>query len=134
MKKDIEFPAVEGVHIAVARQKAADDSYDWRVYLINQNPFPLETVLVASKGYGEAAGETQRTSILRHLIEHIAAQSTAPIERIDPAVFHLVNEYWVSYYVDGKLHDKKFLFLPDTIIAAHLRYIPALDQEGVLHL
>ncbi|SDL78746.1 hypothetical protein SAMN05421823_108112 [Catalinimonas alkaloidigena] len=133
MKRDIDFPTVEGVHVAIARQKAEDDSYEWRVYLLNQNPFPLDTVLVASKGYGESEGEAQRTSTLRHLIEYVAPQSTAIVERIDPAVFHLVNEYWVSYYVEGQIHDKKFLFLPDSIVDANLSYIPELELEGVLH-
>ena len=136
MKNDIEFPKVKGVSVAIARTIVAEnETPEWQVYLINKNEYPLENVLIASKGYGELNGITQKTSILRHLIEFVEAESFAPIERIDPQVFPLFNEYWVSYYkVDGKdIFDKKFLFVPESIIEANLVYIPQLEKEGILH-
>ncbi|MGB3617700.1 MAG: hypothetical protein WBA12_06245 [Catalinimonas sp.] len=140
MKKDIDFPTVAGVQLAVTREQNEEGAYDWRVHLINQNEHPLDTVLVTSKGYSgppdaeDPPKEGQRTSTLRHLIEYVEPKSTAVIERIDPEVFHLVNEYWVSYYVEGRIHDKKFLFVPDSIVDEHLQFIPALELEGVLHI
>ncbi len=133
MKKDIHFPPVEGVSVAIAREKTPQDDFEWKVYLINNNDFPLSNVLVASKGYGTADGEQQKTSILRHLIEFVEAKGNAVIERIDPAVFHLCNEYWVSYYVDRTIHDKKYLFMPESIVEEHISYIPQIELEGVLH-
>lgn len=137
MKNDIDFPKVIGVSVAIARTQVPEsDDYEWQVFLINKNSFPLENVLVASKGYGNFEGETQKTTTLRHLIEVVEAESTAPIERIDPQVFHLFNEYWVSYYEgpDGRqIYDKKFLFVPESIIEANLVYIPQLEKEGILH-
>jgi hypothetical protein len=118
MKRDIDFPAVKGVTVAIARKEVPGAEPEWTVYLINKNDYPLSNVLVASKGYGSdpgPGGEKQRTSILRHLIEFVDAGGSAIIERIDKQVFHLVNEYWVSYYVgeNGRdIYDKKFLFMP----------------------
>lgn len=133
MKKDIHFPPVEGVSLAIARDTAENAEVEWAVYIINNNPYPLDNVLIASKGYGELNGEEQKTSVLRHLIEYIEPTSVAVVERIDPAVFHLCNEYWVSYYVGTKIHDKKYLFLPDSIVEDNISYIPQLEKEGVLH-
>lgn len=135
MKKDIEFPTVEGVQIAVARKKNDVNEFDWYVYLLNRNNYELDNILITSKGYSskDKQGEVQKTSILRHMILQLEAQSYAPIERIDPAVFHLCNEYWLSYYVDGKIYDKKFIFMPESIIEKNLSNIDMLEMEGVLH-
>ena len=42
---------------------------------------------VASKGYGAKDGETQRTSVLRHFLDTIAANSAILIEPIDRHCF-----------------------------------------------
>ncbi len=133
MKKDIEFPAVEGVQVAIARHKNEFQEFEWYVYLINYNDFRLNTILVASKGYGSKDGEPQKTSTLRHMIPELDPQSSATIERIDPDVFHLCSEYWVSYYVGDKIYDKKYVFLPDSIVESNITAIKILDLEGILH-
>lgn len=133
MIRDIEMPAVVNVTIAVARKKSIGESDEWLVYLINNNEFPIENTLVASNGYGEKDGEKQKTSILRHYLQTVHANSTALIEPIDKNVFHLNNEYWVSYYIGNKIYDKRFVFVPDTICEANLSYVKALDMEAVVH-
>lgn len=133
MIKDIDIPEVKNVTLAVARKKNAGESDEWKVYLINNNDHPIENTLVASKGYGEKGGEQQKTSILRHFLETVPENSAALIEPIDPAVFHLTNEYWVSYYIGSQIYDKRFLFVPDTICEENLTFIKELELEGVLH-
>jgi len=133
MKKDIEIPEVKNVTIAVVREKNLLNPDEWRVHLINNNPYPLENTLVASKGYGEKEGEQQRTSTLRHFLETIPPNSAALVEPIDSNLFHLNNEYWVSYYVGNKIYDRKYVFVPDTICEANLTFIKELEMEGVLH-
>lgn len=133
MKKDIEIPEVKNVRLAVARKKNIGESEEWQVHIINNNDHPIENTIVASKGYGEKNGEQQKTSTLRHFLETVEANSTMLIEPIDPAVFHLNNEYWVSYYVDNKIHDKRFVFVPDAICEANITFIKELEMEGVLH-
>lgn len=133
MIKDIEIPEVKNVTLAVARKKNIGESDEWKVYLINNNDHPIENTLVSSKGYGEKNGEQQRTSILRHFLETVAANSIALIEPIDPAVFHLNNEYWISYYIGNVIFDKRFVFVAGTICEENLSFIKELDMEGVLH-
>ena len=133
MKKDIKIPIVENVTLAVKRSKNDEGKEEWSVHIINLNDVELENVLVTSKGYGEQNGEKQKTSTLRHYFKSMPAQSTALIEPIDPSVFHLNNEYWVSYYIDKQIFDKKFIFVPDTIKEENLSFIKELEGEGILH-
>jgi len=133
MKKDIERPEVENVTIAVAREKNILNQDEWKVYLINNNNFPIENTLVTSRGYGLKDGEEQRTSTLRHFLETVPAKSHALVEPIDSKVFHLNNEYWVSYYIGKQIYDKRFVFVPDTICPENLVFIQAIEKEGVLH-
>jgi hypothetical protein len=132
MIKDIQIPEVKNVTLAVVRE-GIKGLEEWKVYLINNNEFPIENTLVASKGYGEKEGEKQKTSTLRHFLETVPANGSTVIEPIDPSVFHLNNEYWVSYYIGSQIYDKRFLFVPDTICEKNVIFIKELEMEGVLH-
>lgn len=130
MKKDIEFPEIENVYVTIAKNEEKDL---WQVYLLNRHEEQLDTVMVTSKGYGNKDGEEQKTSVLRHMIPQIEPGEYALIEPIDQQVFHLNNEYWVSFFINGQLYDKKYIFVPETIIKDNLSYIKELDMQGVLH-
>ncbi|MBY5952763.1 MAG: hypothetical protein NXH89_00675 [Cyclobacteriaceae bacterium] len=132
MKKDIDFSPVTGVKLAIAKTET-ESGEDWAVYIINLNLIELKNVMITSKGYGELEGEQRKTSTLRHLIEELGAQSIAKIEPIDPAVFELTNEFWVSYYILDQIFDKKFIFTPGSFHPSLQRMIPELGLEGVLH-
>jgi hypothetical protein len=133
MKSDIPFYPVEGIQIAIARKKNELEQFEWFVYLLNKNDYPIYDVLVTSKGYGEKEGEEQKTSTLRHMIGYIGPNSNSLIEPIDPALFHLFNQFWVSYYVADQIYDKKFIFVPESITDENIIPISDLDMEGVLH-
>ncbi|WP_100630182.1 hypothetical protein [Algoriphagus formosus] len=132
MKKDIDFSPVTGVKLAIAKTET-ESGEDWAVYIINLNLIELKNVMITSKGYGELEGEQRKTSTLRHLIEELGAQTVAKIEPIDPAVFELTNEFWVSYYILDQIFDKKFIFTPGSFHPSLQRMIPELGLEGVLH-
>lgn len=133
MMKDIAIPEVKHVTLAVVRKQSIGESDEWKVYLINNNEAPITNTLVSSKGYGIKDGEEQRTSILRHYLDTIDSHAAVLIEPIDPAVFHLNNEYWVSYYIGKEIFDKRFVFVPESIKEENLTYIKELDMQGVLH-
>lgn len=133
MKSDIKIPEVKNVTLAVTKSEDSWEKAEWNVHLINRNDYAIENTLVASTGYGEHEGEHQKTSTLRHFLETVPAGGTAIIEPIDPGLFHLNNEYWVSFFVEGKIYDKKFIFLPDSIRTDNLTYIKELEMDGVLH-
>lgn len=133
MKKDITIPEVKHVTLAVVREINLLDQLEWKVYLINNNPFPIENTLVASNGYGEKDGQTQRTSTLRHFLETVPGNKSMLVEPLDEKLFHLTNEYWVSYYIGNQIYDKRFVFVPDSICEENLSFIKGLEKEGVLH-
>jgi len=128
MKKDIDFSPVKDVHIIIAK---SDDG--WKVFIINRNKAKLENVMITSKGYGEKGKERQKTSTLRHMIPYLEPEMYALVEPIDESVFHLNNEYWVSYFIKNQVYDKKFIFVPESIIEERLIYIEELKMEGILH-
>lgn len=132
MKNDINFHPVTGVKLAIARD-TVNGNTEWGVYIINLNLIELKNLMVTSKGYGAIHGEEKKTSVLRHLIEELGPQSVAKIEPIDPKLFVLNNEFWVSYYILDQIFDKKFVFVEGSMDESHVHLIPELGLEGVLH-
>jgi hypothetical protein len=132
MKKDIQHPEVKQVYVAAVDMALPGLEPDWYIFLINHTQQTLKDVLVSSRGYGEIDGEQVKTSTLRQYFDVLEAEDKVKIEPIQPEVFGLNNEYWVSFYVDGMLYDKKFIFLPETIHAKHARLVPVIDQPGIL--
>lgn len=132
MKKDLPDNIVEDVAIAVALMSETPEVKNWTVYLVNLKNEPINNVLITSKGYGEKDGKEVKTSLLRHFIGDVDAQAYAGVEAIDPAVFGLTNEYWLSYYIGNTIYDKKFIFLPESIVDGNLIRIPLLNKPGVM--
>lgn len=138
MKQDIPFEQVEGVSVAVVlasdNAQTPDGHSLWQVYLLNHNDFPLTNVIINANGYGQQPdGEKVRTSTLRYLFEEVPAHTAIPVEPLDPALFHLNNQYWVSYYHGPQIFDKKFIFVPDSIVPDNFTHIALLDRVGILH-
>lgn len=133
MKKDISFEPVTGVMVAVVPQDMNALEGLWDVMIINKNLIELENVMVVSRGYGTIQTKEKKTSVLRHYIQQLDAQSVAKIEPIQSEVFALTNEYWVSYFILNQVFDKKFIFVPDSIQKQHLVYIKELEKYGILH-
>lgn len=137
MKTDIPFASVEGVAIAIAPDDPALPSETpgpWSAWLLNHNDYPLRTVLIVSEGYGEHDGRAVTTSKLRYFFDEVGPQQAVRVELIDPGLFHLTNQFWVSYYRGPEIFDKKYVFVPGTLEPANLTSIPLLDgRAGVLH-
>lgn len=132
MKKDLPLNIVEDISIAIVLENETPTAKVWNVYLINEKPVSIQNVLVSSKGYGEKDGKQVKTTTLRHFIGDMEALSTTKIEAIDIQVFGLTNEYWLSYYIDGTIYDKKYIFLPESIVDENLIKIPLVNKPGVM--
>lgn len=131
MKKDIEIPKVEGVGIAVVKENEFDD-VDLMAYVINFNNYDLKNVMVSSKGYGRQDDKQIKTSSFSHFREEVKAHTAEPLEPISDEVLGINNEFFVTYYVDGVIHDKKFVFLPEVIQPDNFIDIKLLNKKGVL--
>ncbi len=138
MKKDIISPPVEDIAIAIVQEnesplvEALKSEAEWNVYIINLKKDLIHNVLVTSRGYGLLDGEERKTSTLRHYVEELPPNSYAIIEPIVQEVFPLSNEYWVSFYIDRTIFDKKFVFVPETISKDYMTNIPLINKKGIM--
>lgn len=132
MKADLPENHVENISIAVVLESDSPAGGNWQVYLINEKAEAIQDVMVTSKGYGQKEGEEVKTSVLRHYIGDVDPGEYARIEAISPEVFGLTNEYWLSYYIGGTIYDKKYIFLPDSIVDEHMIRVPVLGKPGIL--
>ncbi|MCU0440805.1 MAG: hypothetical protein MUE96_00255 [Bacteroidia bacterium] len=131
MLKDIVDQPSEGITLAAVYELSAEKEMVWNVYLLNYKEESIEGVLVVSKGYGEPDENTVETSVLRHFVNEIPAQSFARIEPLQEDLFALNNEYFVTYYLGSTLFEKKFVFAPYTISAKNTQHITFIGQQGI---
>jgi len=135
MRKDIKVPKVKDIAVAVVQELNEEKTTNiYNVYFINLTESVVENVLVTSKGYGEnkVTGEQIKTSVLRHNIGVLRPDSFTKIEPIMEDMFPLNNEYWISFFIDDKMFDKKFIFLAETIQESNFVNIPVINKKGVL--
>jgi hypothetical protein len=128
--KDL-IPKVEGVYLAVLMEQ---ETSEFAVYLINDKQDIMEGIIITSVGFGEkpTTGEALKTATLRHSLEVLLPGEYAKIEWIVPEVFGLYNEYWVSFWIDEVLYDKKFTFLPDSIRVSELQELSRFGKKGLI--
>ena len=129
MKKDIDIPEVENVYMAAV--KVYNESFkvdEWNAYLINNRDEAIEMALIVSKGYDNE----KETSVIRHKLEKLPSKSFAKIEFIQEEVLALNNQFQVTFFADGKMFEKKYLFRKNSVNEKALREIPIIPNKGVL--
>lgn len=128
MKKDIEIPIAKDVYVAAVYEwNEGFLAKEWNAYVINNRTTQIDMVLIVSKGYD---GE-RKTSLMRHAIKEVDAKSFEKIEMIQEDVLTLNNEFFVTYYADNKIYEKRFLFEKNTVNEDSLSGIPLIEKEGV---
>jgi hypothetical protein len=134
MRKELYGPKVEKVAVAVLEELNEENEKCYNVYLLNLREDIMEGIIITSKGYGENAttGEKVKTATLRHCLEVLLPNEAAKIEPIVEEVFGISNEFWVSFWVDGVMYDKKFIFVAESINQANIKPIPLLGAKGVM--
>ena len=134
MREELLGPKVEKVGVAIIEQIDEEGNRIYYAYLLNLRDDIMEGIIITSTGYGENAntGEKLKTSTLRHSLEVLLPQEAAKIEPLMEEVFALSNEYWVSFWVNDVMYDKKFIFLPETITKDKMKLIPLLGEKGIL--
>jgi hypothetical protein len=133
MRQDIAIPEVKNVFVAAIELTEENGGTNWWIYLINDTQTPLENILIQSRGYSdlESKGGT-KTASLRKLIQILPAQSATKIEPLMAEVMGLFNEYWISFFEDGQMKDRKYIFGPHTINAAFNEPLPVIGENGIL--
>ena len=127
MKKDIHIPKVTNVAIAIVNEKE-----DWFACLINNNNFSLENTLISSKGYGVIDSKPKKTTFFSHYLGTIDSMSYRKVELLNKDVFGLTNEFLLTFYVSDVIHDKKYIFLPESIISENSTKLPLMKRKGIM--
>jgi hypothetical protein len=130
MIKDIQFNKVEDVAVAVA--PPSEGSEEWVVYLVNMKDRAIDGVLINSKGYGVVDGKEVKTSSLRQFFDKIEGRDFVQIEILPEQLIGLSNQFWVSFWQDGVLYDKQYIFVTESIVKDNLINIPVLNKRGVM--
>lgn len=129
MKKDIEIPEIDGIHIVAIKEWDKDfTEKQWNVYIVNNRKEVISTVLVLSRG----KSEDRKTSTLRHSLGDIEPNMSAKIEFITTEVLEFTNEYLVTFFIENKLFEKNFVFAPHTISENKATEVPVMKTEGIL--
>lgn len=133
MKKDIEIPKSENVFIAAINEWNDDfQENTWYAYLVNENPSPLEMAIVVSKAFGTINNEQRKTGMFRHVFAEVPANGAIKVEFLENNVLQLNNEFVVTYFLNGVLYDKMFLFRTNTINITATTDILSIDRKGVV--
>jgi len=133
MIRNVEFNRVEDIAIAIVPDKDEETGIDlWRSYFINFKEINLENIMIRVRGIGQKEHETVNTSTLRVLLENVSSNGYAEIDMFEAGATSLSNEYWVSFRLDEYLYDKKFVFVPESIIESNFIKIPFLEKKGVM--
>lgn len=128
MKKDIEIPVAKDVYVALVHEWNEEFlGKDWNAYIINNRSSLIEMAMVVSKGYDNE----KKTSTMRHAIPVVAAKSFAKIEVVQEEVLALNNEFFLTFYADNKLYEKRFLFEKNSVNQSSLVTIPLIEKEGI---
>ncbi|HCO84222.1 MAG TPA: hypothetical protein DIT95_11900 [Arenibacter sp.] len=129
MKKDIEIPIAKNVHVAIIHEW--NDEFlekNWNAYLINDRDSKIEAVIAVSNGY---EGD-RKTSTMRHGLGDIPAKSFRKIEILQEDILAFNNEFFVTFFADDKLYEKRFLFEKYSISESNLGPVPVMELEGVM--
>jgi hypothetical protein len=129
LKKDIDIPEVKDVYVAAVYELNEDyNTYDWNIYIINDNKAPIETVLIIAQGYSEK----KMTSPMRKTVQRIPAKGFAKIEYIDESVFGLDNFFTITYFLEKKMYDKRFEIPRNAIHEDKTGTLPVMPNKGIL--
>ena len=133
MKDELKGPKVENVSVAIVEMMVENEK-SYYAYLLNLREDIMEGIIISSTGYGQdtKTGDRIKTSTLRHSIEVLLPNEAARIEPIMPEVFGLSNEYWVSFWVNEVMYDKRFVFPAESISEKNMQMIEILGQKGVI--
>ena len=67
-----------------------------------------------------------------HAFVEVAAVSVVKIEMIEKSVLLLNNEFMLTFFMDNKLYDKKFIFKANSINETDVEEVPILFVDGII--
>ena len=131
MLKDITPLQDENVGVAIVKELNMEMEIEWNVFVVNYTEHKLTNVFVTCKGYGELDGEPKETSTMRYFLDDMDSETAIKVEPIHPDLFVLNNEYFLTFFINGEIYDKKLIFKANTISEETLTPISIVDRPGM---
>ncbi len=134
MREELKGPVVENVKFAIIPETNEEGATQHYVYLLNLRDDIMEGIIITANGFGKhpTTGEEIKTSQLRHCLEILLPDEAAKIEPIMEDLFQLNNQYWLSFWADNVMYDKKYIFEAGSIDPKNYVEIPKLGRNGIL--
>lgn len=133
MKKDIIIPNAAGVGIAMVPDMDDKKQRIWSAYLVNQRESTLYNVFIQVSAKGELKGAERKTASVRFYVEELDPGKAKKIEIVLHQATKLSNQYWISFFDNDVLFDKKIVFEPGSITSAKLALHDVLKVRAVYH-
>lgn len=133
MLRDIKFPVGYDVALGIVPEKKGLPTEWWRVHLINLNrEEKLEWILVSIRAEGTINAQPKRTGTLRYCIERLQPATYVQLDTITPPVKMLENEYFITYWKDNILYERK-LVIPAGFLCCDMMVgsIPVMECSGI---
>ncbi|OFY94162.1 MAG: hypothetical protein A3K10_03470 [Bacteroidetes bacterium RIFCSPLOWO2_12_FULL_31_6] len=133
MKKDIIIPIVENVYIVAIKEWNEDfGENSWYAYLLNNTSEKLEMAMVVSNASGIINNEERKTGYFRHAFNEVLPETAIKVELLENNVLQLDNHFMLTYFLDGKLYDKKFTFEAYSIKDENTTELHKINRVGVI--
>lgn len=133
MRKDITIPEVENVYIVAIKEWNEDfGENSWYAYLLNTTSEKLEMAMVVSNASGMINNEERKTGFFRHAFNEVLPETAIKVELLENNVLQLDNHFMLTYFLDGKLYDKKFSFEAHSIKDENTTELQTINRMGVI--
>lgn len=132
MKKDTPRKIAQDIALAIVRDENELKREVWNVYLLNLKETEIDTILISTRGYGIIEGNNIVRQPKTLSIQQMHPKSYSIIEPIPFSFLSFKNEYWVTFFENGELFEKKYIFLPNSIVNDNFTNVPLLKKVGVM--
>jgi len=133
MKKDIIIPEVENVYIVAIKEWNEDfGENSWYAYIFNNSSEKLEMAMVVSSASGMINNEERKTGSFRHAFNEVLPESAIKVELLENNVLQLNNHFMLTYFLNGKLYDKNFIFEANSINEENTTELHSINRLGVI--
>lgn len=97
--------------VAIREYNVEADVNEWFVHLVNNQEKDLEVIIMVSKGFDEE----RSTTVMRRQLDKLPAHSSAKMEYLPEQLFVVNNQYQVTYFQEGKVHEITFVIKANTL-------------------
>ncbi len=88
--------------------------------------------MVVSSASGMINNEERKTGSFRHAFNEVLPESAIKVELLENNVLQLNNHFMLTYFLNGKLYDKNFIFEANSINEENSTELHSINRLGVI--